>query len=161
VDSDYQVIVTIGVSNQASDAVHLLPMHKRIEANTGQQPQKLIVDAGYCSARNIEACEQRVLNAYICTHRHQHGCRPRSSRGPAPRGLDARVRMDRKLRSRAGQAVYALRKTIVEPVFGQTKGARGLDCFLLRGLQTVNGEWALIATGHNILMLFRATLEVA
>jgi hypothetical protein len=38
VDGDHQVIVTIGVSNQASDAVHLLSMLERIEANTGQSP---------------------------------------------------------------------------------------------------------------------------
>lgn len=161
VDGDHQVIVAIGVSNQASDAVHLLPMVERIEANTGQRPQRLIADAGYCSTGNIEACEQRGLNAYISTHRQQHGERPRPSRGPAPRDLDARGRMDRKLRSRAGQAVYALRKTIVEPVFGQTKGARRLDRFLLRGLQKVNGEWALMATSHNILKLFRAKLVPA
>ncbi len=61
----------------------------------------------------------------------------------------------------AGQAVYALRKTIVEPVFGQTKGAGRLDRFLLRGLEKVNGEWALMATTHNLLKLFRATLEMA
>ena len=69
--------------------------------------------------------------------------------------------MDRKLRSVAGQAVYALRKTIVEPVFGQTSGARRLDRFLLRGLQKVNGEWALMATSHNILKLFRARVAPA
>ena len=66
--------------------------------------------------------------------------------------------MDRKIRSKAGQAIYALRKTIVEPVFGQIKGARGLDCFLLRGLEKVNGEWALMAITHNIGKLHRAAL---
>jgi hypothetical protein len=69
--------------------------------------------------------------------------------------------MDRKLRSVQGQAIYALRKTIVEPVFGQIKGARGLDRFRLRGLEKVNGEWALIATTHNLLKLFRAAVAMA
>ena len=69
--------------------------------------------------------------------------------------------MDRKIRSKAGQAIYALRKTIVEPVFGQTKGARGLDRFLLRGQEKVNGEWHLMATTHNILKMFRAELAAA
>ena len=69
--------------------------------------------------------------------------------------------MERKLRSKAGQAVYAMRKTVVEPVFGQIKGARGLDRFRLRGLENVNGEWALMATTHNILKLFRATMATA
>ena len=69
--------------------------------------------------------------------------------------------MDRKLRSKAGQAIYGLRKTIVEPVFGQIKGARGLDRFRLRGLEKVNGECALMATTHNLLKLFRASMAKA
>jgi IS5 family transposase len=54
-----------------------------------------------------------------------------------------------------------MRKTVVEPVFGQIKGARGLDRFRLRGLEQVNGEWALMATTHNLLKLFRASLATA
>jgi len=161
VDGDHQVIVAIGVSNQPSDAVHLLPMLQRIEVNTGQLPGALIADAGYCSTANLEACEERELEAYISTSRQQHGHRPRPSRGRAPRDLDARGRMDRKLRSAGGQAIYALRKTIVEPVFGQIKGGRRLDRFRLRGLAKVDGEWALMATTHNLLKLFRASLAVA
>jgi len=161
VDGDHQVIVAIGVSNQPSDAVHLLPMLERTLVNTGQLPAALIADAGYCSTANLKACEERGLEAYISTSRQQHGQRPRPSRGRAPRGLDVRGRMDRKLRSKAGQAIYALRKTIVEPVFGQIKGARGLDRFRLRGLEKVNGEWALMATTHNLLKLFRASLATA
>ena len=161
VDGDHQVIVAIGVSNQSSDAVHLLPMLERIQANTGELPDALIADAGYCSTANLEACEEKGLNAYISTSRQQHGKQPRPSRGRPPKDLDARGRMERKLRSKAGQAVYAMRKTVVEPVFGQIKGARGLDRFRLRGLENVNGEWALMATTHNILKLFRATMATA
>ena len=161
VDGDHQVIVAIGVSNQPSDAVHLQPMLERILANTSRLPDVLITDAGYCSTSNLEACEQRGLEAYISLSRQPHGRRPRPSRGRAPKDLDTRGRMDRKLRSKAGQAIYALRKTIVEPVFGQIKSSRGLDRFQLRGLEKVNGEWSLMATTHNILKLFRASLAVA
>jgi transposase len=161
VDGDHQIIVAVGVSNQASDAPHLEPMLERIMANTGQLPEKLIADAGYCSTDNIEASEKRGLDAYVSTSRQAHGKRPRPSRGPAPRDLDARGRMDRKIRSKAGQAIYALRKIIVEPVFGQIKGARGLDCFLLRGLKKASTEWALMATTHNIGKLHRAALAAA
>ena len=161
VDSDHQVIVAIGVSNQPSDAVHLLPMLERIQANTGELPDALIADAGYCSTANLEACEEKGLNAYISTNRQQHGKQPRPSRGRPPKDLDARGLMERKLRSKAGQAVYAVRKTVVEPVFGQIKGARGLDRFRLRGLEKVNGEWALMATTHNLLKLFRASMQTA
>ena len=136
-------------------------MLERIQANTGHQPDAFIADAGYCSTANLEACEERQLNAYISTSRQQHGHRPRPARGRAPKNLDARGRMDRKLRSKAGQTVYALRKTIVEPVFGQINGSRRLDRFRLRGLEKVNGEWSLMATTHNILKLFRAKVALA
>jgi len=109
VDGDHQIIVAVGVSNQASDQHHFIPMLERIVANTGQLPEKMIADAGYCSTANIEASEQRWLDSYLSTSRQEHGKRPRPSRGPAPRDLDARGRMERKLRSKAGQAIYALR----------------------------------------------------
>jgi transposase len=161
VDGDHQIIVAVGVSNQASDQHHFVPMLERIVANTGQLPANMIADAGYCSTRHIEASEQRGLDAYLSTSRQEHGKRPRPARGPAPRDLDARGRMDRKLRSKAGQAIYALRKIIAEPVFGQIKGARGLDRFLLRGLEKVDGEWTLMAITHNIGKLHRAALAAA
>jgi hypothetical protein len=41
--------------------------------------------------------------------------------------------MKRKLLTTAGLAIYAKRKTTVEPVFGQVKQVRGLRQFLLRG----------------------------
>jgi hypothetical protein len=69
VDGGYQVIVAIGMSHQASDAVHLLPMLQRIEAKSGQLPDALIADATYSSTPNLEVCEDRQLNAYISTSR--------------------------------------------------------------------------------------------
>jgi hypothetical protein len=55
-----------------------------------------------------------------------------------------------------GRALYARRKAIVEPAFGQIKHARGFRQFLRRGLRAVSEEWALICTSHNLLKLYRA-----
>ena len=52
-------------------------------------------------------------------------------------------------------AIYAARKAIVEPVFGQIKQARGFRRFSLRGLAKVQAEWALVCATHNILKLYR------
>jgi hypothetical protein len=49
VDGDHQVIVAVGISNQASDTPHLLPMLEWILSNTRQLPDKLLADAGICS----------------------------------------------------------------------------------------------------------------
>ena len=62
--------------------------------------------------------------------------------------------MKRKLQTRAGRAIYAARKTIVEPLFGQIKEARGFRHFLLR-VAKVRCEWALVCLTHNILKLHR------
>ena len=58
---------------------------------------------------------------------------------------------------RAGRrSRYRLRKQVVEPVFGQIKQARGFRQFLLRGLDQVRAEWAMICTVHNLLKLAQA-----
>jgi hypothetical protein len=146
VESKHQVIVAIGVSNQAPDVEHLVPMLERIETSTGTLPETFIADAGYWSEANAKACSDRGIDAYISTGRQKHGQLPPPSRGPIPKDLDAKGRMARKLRSKNGREVYAKRKAIVEPVFGQTKENRGLRRFLLRGLEKVNGEWSLMST---------------
>jgi hypothetical protein len=67
----------------------------------------------------------------------------------------AKENMAAKLRTPAGRALYARRKVIVEPVFGQIKGARGFRRFLLRGLAKVRGEWRLVCLTHNLLKIWR------
>ena len=155
VDGDHQVIVAMGVSNQPPDVEHLVPMLERTIANTGQVPKTLIADAGYWSEDNAAACEERGVDPHIATGRLPHGQPPPPIFGPIPKGLDAKGKMARKLRKKKGQKIYARRKTIVEPVFGQTKEGRGLRRFLLRGLEKVNGEWLLWGATHNLNKLWR------
>ena len=155
VDGDHQVIVAMGVSNQPPDVEHLVPMLERTIANTGQAPVTLIADAGYWSEDNAKACEDRGVDPHIATGRQPHGKPPPPIFGPIPRDLDAKGRMARKLRKKEGKEIYARRKTIVEPVFGQAKEGRGLRRFLLRGLEKVNGEWLLWGATHNLNKLWR------
>jgi transposase len=84
------------------------------------------------------------------------GAAAASAAGTSPAATaNAKEEMTAKLRTPAGRALYALRKTIVEPVFGQIKGAREIRRFLLRGLEKVRGEWRLICLTHNVLKLWR------
>ena len=61
-----------------------------------------------------------------------------------------------KLHTTAGQAVYKMRKAVVEPVFGQIKERRGLRGFLMRGREKAAAEWQIICLTHNLLKLFQA-----
>jgi hypothetical protein len=72
-----------------------------------------------------------------------------------PKGAGSVERMKRKLQTQVGRRIYAMRKAIVEPVFGQIKQVRGFRQFLLRGLEKVQREWALVCLTHNILKLHR------
>ena len=62
--------------------------------------------------------------------------------------------MRAKLRAGGHASPYRLRKQLPEPVFGQIKQARGFRQFLLRGVEKVRAEWAMICTAHNLLKLF-------
>ena len=49
-------------------------------------------------------------------------------------------KMQAKVGTPEGQKLYAQRKTIVEPVFGQIKGARGFRRFSFRGLLKIGAR---------------------
>jgi transposase len=155
VDSDHQVIVAVGVSNQPPDVEHLEPMLERIATSAGALPKVMTLDAGYWSEDNANACADQGIDAHIATGRLPHGQPLPPKRGPMPKDADAKTRMARKLRSKKGSRIYAQRKAIVEPVNGQIKEARGFRRFLLRSIEKVKGEWHLIAATHNLLKLFR------
>ena len=78
-----------------------------------------------------------------------------------PKDATLKERMSRKLRTLKGRLIYAKRKGIIEPVFGQIKQVRGFRQFLLRGVQKVSAEWDLICLGHNVLKLFRSNWKPA
>ena len=86
---------------------------------------------------------------------------PEAPRGRPPGDLTAKEKMARKLRTQKGRKLYARRKTIVEPVFGQIKRCRGFVQFLLRGLDKMRGEWSLVCLTHNLLKLFGVRLAAA
>jgi len=90
---------------------------------------------------------------FIATGRVKHGERvPEVPRGRIPAKATLRERMGRKLKTKRGRAVYAGRKAIVEPVFGQIHTRQGKFVWL-RGLEHAAHEWHLIAACHNLMKL--------
>jgi len=156
------LIVGQTVTEASNDKRQLKPMVELIEQQSGQRPQALLADNGYCSEENLEflASTDQLgpkIEGFIATGKQKHGeHRLPAKRGPLPRGATAVDRMKRKLQTKVGKAVYAARKCVVEPVFGQIKQARGFRQFLLRGKEQVKGEWALLCLTHNILRLHAA-----
>jgi len=153
---EQQLIVGQAVTQETNDKQQLMPMITIIAEQSGITPTQLLADAGYCSDENLTAIADTPIDAYISTRKQKHGERPGPCpRGPLPKTATRVDRMSRKLHRKAGAAVYAARKAIVEPVIGQIKQARGFRQFLLRGVAKVQGEWSLVCTTHNILKLYR------
>ena len=152
VDGHAQVIVAAAVTQEANDKRQLVPVLTQVAANCGAAPVVASADSGYFSATAVMEPALAGIDLYIAVDRQQHGAAP-----AAPVSDDGTVigAMRAKVASGAGHAVYALRKTIVEPVFGQIKGPRGFRRFSFRGCSKVHAEWLLICLTHNLLKLFR------
>jgi hypothetical protein len=159
VDDHAQVIVAEGVSNQAPDQEHLVPMVRAALENCGDAPKNLTADNGYLSTANIEFCDENQINAHIAVGREQdqNASAPSRTAKTTPAQL-SRKQMRNKLQTPRGKALYARRKCTVEPALGQIKGARGFRMFSLRSFRKVRGEWTLICLTHNLLKLYRSKL---
>jgi transposase len=151
VDGTAQIIVAHSLTASMSDHHQLVPLMDGIAANLGAKPKEASADSGYLSEANLEALADREISAYIATGRAKHPDKAkRTITGPLTKA------MRNKLRRAGRRSRYRLRKQIVEPVFGQIKQARGFRQFLLRGIEKVTAEWALICTAHNLTKLATA-----
>jgi transposase len=155
VDSEFQIIVACDLTNQAADVGHLETMIDQVQTNTGETPQECSADTGYFSQENVTILEDRGIEAFIPPERLRHHEDPLPPVCTDPDQQSAADRQRAKLTTEEGRDKYSLRKETVEPVFGQTKFARGFRQFLLRGLENVKSEWALVCLGHNVLKLYR------
>jgi len=156
VESDLQLIVGQLVTQDANDKQQMKPVVEAIREQSGQKPAEVVSDSGYCSDANLNYLEKNKIEGFVAVDRESYRDREKPCRrGPLPQGATRVDRMRRKLQTKMGAAIYATRKTVVEPVFGQIKQGRGFRQFLLRGLKKVQGEWAIICLTHNILKLYR------
>jgi transposase len=157
VDAEAQIIVACEAISAANDKQQIEPMVEKIRRNAGRKPKRASADSGFYSEANVRYLRKKRIDDYVCPDRLKHGATPPSVRGRIPDKLSFIDRVRRKLMIKKGRMVYALRKQIVEPVFGQIKQARGLRQFLLRGREKVDAEWSLWCMTHNLLKVWVAT----
>ncbi|HRT93990.1 MAG TPA: IS1182 family transposase [Planctomycetota bacterium] len=156
VDRENQIIVAEDATAAPNDKEQVRPMVEETRRNLDAVPKKLSGDSGFYSEGNVTYLREAGIDDYLCPDRLKHGEERPAARGRIPKGMAFIDRVRRKLWTKRGRATYALRKQIVEPVFGQIKQGRGLRQFLLRGLEKVRGEWSLWCTTHNLLKMWAA-----
>jgi len=164
VDSKKQIIVACDVTNESNDKQQFEPMLEKAQDNVGREKniKAASADSGYYSESNVEYGQDKEIDVYIATGKIKHNAPvAKVPRGRIPKNLTVKEKMARKLRTKKGRETYTKRKSIVEPVFGQIKRARGFIQFSLRGLEKMRGEWAIVCLTHNLLKLFKAQYAVA
>src|SRR5271155_1405772 len=167
VDGEDQIIAAAEVPNAANDKEQAVPMAqaalKTLDATGIERPKGAdgtptpipnTADTGYFSEKAVEGLEKIGIDPHIAVGRQKHHETPVTPDAAAAEA-SAKAKMQHKLGAATGKALYAARKHIVEPVFGQIKSARGIRTFLLRGLEKVSAEWQLICLTHNLLKIWR------
>ena len=175
VDAENQIIVAAEVTEAANDKQQGVPLGRaaldnvvaagvtRPTAGDGTPlPIPNTADNGYYSEEAVETLSGMGFDPHIATGRQKHNqTAVASEAGALSVAAGVKEKMAAKLRSAAGKALYAARKHIVEPVFGQIKSARGIRAFLLRGKEKVSAEWQLICLTHNLLKIWRCSVRAA
>ena len=163
-----QIILAADVTTEANDVRQLTGMLDQAQANAeavlGEEALlgAAVADAGYWSEANAES-QTEECELFIATQK-DHKQRAALREAPPPRGrmaksMTARERMDRKLRTKRGRALYRQRGASVEPVFGQLKDRQDAGRFSMRGLELCRGEWQIQAAVHNLRKLHRESVR--
>ncbi len=162
-----QIIIAAEVTQIANDVEQLDPMLTAARtalssAGINEPIRALAADAGYWRAANVDGSIPDAPKLFIAVAGHGHRGKPRQDGRPSQSQTDDLVAaMQQRLATETGKRMMRLRATTVEPLFGQTKHARGFRRFARRGLAAVQAEWKLIAATSNLLKLYRANIQPA
>lgn len=159
-DCESMLIIGEGLSQRPTDRQLLKPMVEALSKLPIGIPTELLADAGYFSEMNVHRCEQAGMTPYIAITREKHHWGLRHWRKPrAPHeNATSLERLQYRLKTETGRAVYAVRKSTVEPVIGNIKRGLGLRQFLLRSRGKAHIEWRLGCIGWNIKRMMVLTL---
>ena len=155
VDGAHQIIVAQRLVTNPADYGALVPLVDQARANLGRTLREVSGDAGFATEANLAAMAERGVRAYLAPGRAKHG-QDHAGGMRTFKDKPLMAAMAQTLRRGGRRSRYRLRKQVVEPVFGPIKQARSFRQLLLRGLDKVQGEGALICTAHNLLKLAKA-----
>jgi len=160
------LVVAVEVTQAPNDKEQVKPVLEQLagQSVTADQVERLLADSGYCSEANVQACEEAKIEPWLAVGRDEHhpDWRARHEEPPAlPEGAAPVQAMAHRLQTKAGRAVYALRKQTVEPVFGIIKSVLGFRQFSLRGLSQVRAEWTLVCLAWNVKRMAALRLQLA
>jgi transposase len=151
-----QIVLAQSVSQDAFDVGLFQPMVSLLAETANAagitDPATLVLaDAGYWSEANATVNGPDRLIATLKDHKQRRAAREAgTTTGDPPEGASPLEAMEHRLRTPEGAAAYALRSSIVEPVFGDHKENKGWRRFRRRGLGAAGSEWSFMNLTHNM-----------
>ena len=166
VDMNTMLILENHVSQNSNDKQELKPILNKIAQlpNRLGTVDKAVADNGYKSDANTMFAAEVGIELYVPVGRQKHNNKldelllqdPVEPVNPSPSEA-----MAHRMLTKAGKALYALRKTTIEPTFGIIKEIMGFRRFSLRGFDLVKGEWTLVSIAYNLKRLCALNLKLA
>jgi len=157
VDVESMLIITHNVTQNPNDKRELEPFLETVDSLPKElgKVTSLLADAGYYSESNVKSAVGHSIVPYICANREQHNqsLSERFSNEEPVVLQDPLAQMKNRLKTQEGRALYARRKSTIEPVFGVIKAVMGFRQFLLRSIESVKGEWNLVCIAWNLKRL--------
>ena len=158
VDIDSHLIIANHLSQKANDKQEMEPALEQLQAIDSSlgKVDGLLADAGYHSEHNVKRCEDADIVPYIPGNRERHNQPLKESHElpPCPQDADLMTQMKHRLKTKAGKALYATRKSTIETVFGIIKEVLGFRQFHLRGREAAEGEWNLVCMAWNLKRMY-------
>lgn len=158
VDTETMLVIVPHVSQAPNDKREVKPILDELSGLPGSlgQVKAMLADTGYCSQANVQHCHAHQIEPLLAMGRDSHHL-PMLERfaldAPEPHSEDPVLKMAHRLKTKAGRALYGLRKQTVEPVFGIIKHVMGWRQMSMRGLEKAQGEWTLVTLAWNVKRL--------
>jgi transposase len=164
VEVESRLIVGQSLSDQPNDKQQLVAAVETVRQTAGSV-SAVLADSGDYSQQAVETIEQHdpressgtIVYAAVEKTGHHRTVEDleRKEDPPAPSAeAGSKEIMQHRLKTKAGKALYHLRKQTVEPVFGIIKQTMGFRRFSLRGKAKAALEWTLVTLSYNLRRIY-------
>jgi transposase len=146
--TDSQVITGVDVTNSGGDQGQLAPMVAQHQERYGEVPDEALVDGGFAKKEDIEKVEQGGTTVYAPVQKSKDP--QRDAHTPRPDDTPAVALWRQRMTTDEAKVIYRERAATAECVNALARN-RGLQRFLVRGLQKVKAVALWYALVHNLM----------
>lgn len=158
--TDSQVITGVAVVKAGGDQGQMVPMVEQHEQRYGQRPREILVDGGFVKKDDIDQLSPPQGGTTIYAPVMESKDPNRDAHEPRDDDSRAVAAWRRRMATEEAKEIYKQRASTAECVNAQARN-RGLQRFLVRGLQKVRAVALWYALAHNLMRAIALRAQVA